>query len=1628
MHKNLILSSQSSIAMKKIQLILFLCCVALLHSILVVAQAPNITNVLPDYSDGKFKVVFNSPQLIGVNFEIRQREEGGAWSNWQPILPVAVTGGLAVGMTGPFPAFVEYEFQVRVGSGTNWNTSNVLGNLFGVDWPVRGGNCSSGVDLNIMHNFNQPYVTSKLIFHEGLDIHGQESIANECVVAPIGARVLSLPTQTTGFSQSVDLALLNYMGTRLIQLGHLQNINPALMLQTSVKPGDQLGNIWSGVGAWPSVYSHTHMHYWQNLTDNNESFHPLSFFQDHVEDFADPFNNTPGLQDLDEDGKTIYFLKGPHQNVDLPEITFEGQTILFGDLDIVAEVADQQSEDLPFQNPANIAYWIDYLNEEEWVESVRSQDAPYELLSEHYFISELITNASQDVQDALIDRRPEHMIANEPTGYYPHYLNFIVTNAKGLTGQHSNLDKEQCWRTNANSSETSPNGYSSNGAKSRVNKQSKFKDGHYKINVILGDLLHEQVETREVLVDNFMPFLQRVEMEDDGQQFYAAEWTYSSGNPQNGDLSFDELLKEDFEGEGDLTILLTFSERMKELSMKLKQKEGSLSYATQAFGAVANTDGMLWSVVIPADWICEHMEDGDWVLEVEAVDLAGNELEGFDDSDRDSGQRSYTQLPLRNSQGQFSPSRRRSLDSAHEITVELSEYEANIIGGGEIEICPDNERKTDLFAEISSQTGNTDDPNLKHFWYLDGALMVNFEGKSAEATSNGVYTYELKKDDCILASASTTVMFKEEEDCECDPASIAIGVDGDCFEFEIPRVGSMDPNDIQGPKGIGPARWVSVNDQVDYRIRFENDPVLATAPAQNVYIYHPFDDNVNIFSFELQNFGFGSFNFEVPQGSATYTTQVDVSDSLGVAVNVTAGLDIANHRAFWILESVDPLTGLPPEQANLGFLPVNDTTTIDEAIGRGEGYVTFKVSPLQSSLTGDTLFADAQIIFDDNEPILTPTIFNTIDADDPVSNIMEVTQQSAGIYDIHWQASDIGAGFETCALFVSQDDEHFEEYVPDMVNTPFTFEGDPLLNYVFFTLATDSVGNREAYQFEADASTESLNTNADFEGLQQSYCVADNALMLVPESDGGTFSGPGVSGNIFDPAQVPTALLGSVIDIRYELNGEAVLHSTVVYDVPNASFAAPDQALCPLSDPIQLMPEQSGGTFSGPGISEEGWLDLSQVAAVYEIEISYTIGYGSCIEVHTQNIPLNQQINWFADADNDGLGDPQSLLQSCDPPDGYVANLNDTDDNCTSNTFDCAGICEGFLELDECGVCGGGGLIIWYQDLDGDGHGNPNVSMAACDQPDGYVESWYDYDDGCAEGVYDCNGVCGGGAEIDACGVCGGPGVISWYIDEDGDGLGNLAVEEIACEGPVGYVSNADDMDDNCASNAIDCYGICDGTANTDACGICEGPGPTLWFIDTDGDGLGSPLIALVDCDQPEGFVANSNDNNDNCASNIYDCLGVCDGTAVLDECGSCDGPGPLTWYIDSDGDGLGSAAVDSVSCLTPIGFVLNADDPDDGPIANQNCPNCSIPGLAILSIQPNPVVDDLLLKYRSQHRPLELYIEDVNGRRILEQRLDNPPGSGEKLLDLSHFSSGIYFLALESKEGKVVMRFIQAD
>ena len=122
-------------------------------------------------------------------------------------------------------------------------------------------------------------------------------------------------------------------------------------------------------------------------------------------------------------------------------------------------------------------------------------------------------------------------------------------------------------------------------------------------------------------------------------------------------------------------------------------------------------------------------------------------------------------------------------------------------------------------------------------------------------------------------------------------------------------------------------------------------------------------------------------------------------------------------------------------------------------------------------------------------------------------------------------------------------------------------------------------------------------------------------------------------------------------------------------------------------------------------------------------------------------------------------------------------------------------------------------VLTYCEDTDNDGLGNPDTESEFCDA---LVEAGWILD--CSDPEPDCSS-----NDTDVCGVCGGPGLYTFYYDEDGDGLGDPNVSLLACTDPgFFWVDNGDDLDDDCYSNEYT-----DWYADIDNDGLCDDSNPT---------------------------------------------------------------------------------------------------------------------------------------------------------------------------------------------------------
>lgn len=170
---------------------------------------------------------------------------------------------------------------------------------------------------------------------------------------------------------------------------------------------------------------------------------------------------------------------------------------------------------------------------------------------------------------------------------------------------------------------------------------------------------------------------------------------------------------------------------------------------------------------------------------------------------------------------------------------------------------------------------------------------------------------------------------------------------------------------------------------------------------------------------------------------------------------------------------------------------------------------------------------------------------------------------------------------------------------------------------------------------------------------------------------------------------------------------------------------------------------------------------------------------------------------FYADADNDGFGDPFNTVFSCTAPPGHISDNTDCDDH-NSSVYPNAPEISDNIDNDCDGLIDEGiGSAIYFLDSDGDGFGDPANSMAANLPPVGYVSNAADCDDNnssinptapeiCDNLDNNCDGLIDEGVTLN-----------TYYQDLDGDGYGNVTFSIQSCQPIFGFVLTSTDCDDN---------------------------------------------------------------------------------------------------------------------------------------------------------------------------------------------------------------------------------------
>jgi RHS repeat-associated protein len=352
-----------------------------------------------------------------------------------------------------------------------------------------------------------------------------------------------------------------------------------------------------------------------------------------------------------------------------------------------------------------------------------------------------------------------------------------------------------------------------------------------------------------------------------------------------------------------------------------------------------------------------------------------------------------------------------------------------------------------------------------------------------------------------------------------------------------------DPNELVGPAGAGAAGFVSPSVTLPYTIRFENKPD-ASLPAQVVNVTQTLNANLDLDTFQLTKFNFGSYSVDIPAGRDNYKARVDARATTGLFADITASLDRNTRVLTIVYESIDPTTLDRTADPLAGFLPP------DNANHDGQGYVSYTVRAKAGLATGVDITATPATVTFDNLPSLdTNSAVNTIDAGSPTATITALPDvETALTFPVSWTGTDDagGSGVGTFDVYVSDNGGPWTLWQNQTAALSANFTGELFHSYAFYAVGYDNVGNVEPNI----PATESITIATDGAYARNDVYAADAGKTLTITSKAGLLANdPKKAGKTYAVQPALTNPAHGTLTLKPD--------GSFVY-VPNGTFAGLD--------------------------------------------------------------------------------------------------------------------------------------------------------------------------------------------------------------------------------------------------------------------------------------------------------------------------------------------------------------------------------------------------------------------------------------------------------------------------------------
>ena len=262
----------------------------------------------------------------------------------------------------------------------------------------------------------------------------------------------------------------------------------------------------------------------------------------------------------------------------------------------------------------------------------------------------------------------------------------------------------------------------------------------------------------------------------------------------------------------------------------------------------------------------------------------------------------------------------------------------------------------------------------------------------------------------------------------------------------------------------------------------------------------------------------------------------------------------------------------------------------------------------------------------------------------------------------------------------------------------------------------------------------------------------------------------------------------------------------------------------------------------------------------------------------------------YADEDGDGYGDPDAPLDGCEDPGAGSPYGTDCDDEDAAVRPGATETCDEVDQDCDDAIDEGVG-DTFYTDVDGDGYGDDDLPVQACEAGDALAAEGGDCDDRDADIHPDADEVCD--EEDQDCDDAIDEGVTTtYYPDTDYDGYGDDDSAEEACAAPDDdWIEVGGDCDDSTAATYPDAEDHCDGEDNDCDSTVDEDHKADWILVSVQNDGsyeidpstgamtllasLDDQTLAVTSLDVSEAGTAIIHDNS------LYQVMeiDVCDGT-----------------------------------------------------------------------------------------------------------------------------------------------------